>query len=237
MLKVEPPSFMIAHTPFSFYILLNNVIIKPVSYLDTGMYVDPITHQTFENANQIPCENNTQTVFAIGPDANHYYVSTPQPIKMTFLILLDLLKVKLLLALTPLLLKLKVFFSNEFKHFWKCVLSTKHSDNTFQLLGKAFSYDITSKQSSELLPDNPYQSLRNSLHDLMLNLAPFFNPDWFANALIKLFGYPGYILTQCGFYLSTGLFLQFAFNSIICFTVLLLLKDFLKNKHSYFCLR
>ena len=48
-----------------------------------------------------------------------------------------------------------------------------------------------SKQSSKLLADNPYRSLRIGLHDnRMLNLTPFFSPEWFTDAFIKLFGYP-----------------------------------------------
>ena len=45
------------------------------------MYVDPITRQTFEYANQIPCENNPQNVISLDPDTDQYYVLTPQPIK------------------------------------------------------------------------------------------------------------------------------------------------------------
>ena len=45
------------------------------------MYVDPITRQAFEYANQIPCENNPQNVISLDPDADQYYVLTPQPIK------------------------------------------------------------------------------------------------------------------------------------------------------------
>ena len=35
----------------------------PVNYLDPVMYVDPITRQTFEYANQIPCENNPRKCY------------------------------------------------------------------------------------------------------------------------------------------------------------------------------
>ena len=42
----------------------------PVNYLDTVMYVDPITRQTFEYANQIPCENNPQNVISLDPDTD-----------------------------------------------------------------------------------------------------------------------------------------------------------------------
>ena len=84
------------------------------------------------------------------------------------------------------------------------------------------------QQSDNSSPSNPYRSLRIGLHDYMLNLTPFFSPDWFTNAFIKLFGYPCYILTQCGIYFSTALFLQFAFNALFSiyrsFTVRNLLK-------------
>ena len=45
------------------------------------MYVDPITRQTFEYINQIPCENNPQNVIALDPDTDQYYVLIPQPNK------------------------------------------------------------------------------------------------------------------------------------------------------------
>ena len=77
---------------------------NPVNYLETVMYVDPITRQTFEYANQIPCENNPQNVISLDPDTDQYYVLTPQPIKKDPLLLLNQLKFKPLLAqiLSPL---------------------------------------------------------------------------------------------------------------------------------------
>ena len=55
-----------------------------------------------------------------------------------------------------------------------------------------------SKQSSELLPIIPYKTLRIGRPDNMLNITPFFTPEWFTSYFIKLFGYPCYFLTQCG---------------------------------------
>ena len=46
------------------------------------------------------------------------------------------------------------------------------------------------------------------LHDKLLNLTPLFTPSWFNDAFITLFGYPCYILTQSGIYLSIFLFIQ-----------------------------
>ena len=55
---------------------------------------------------------------------------------------------------------------------------------------------------------NPYNILRIGLHDLLLSLLPLFNPIWFSQAFITLFGYPCYILPQCGIYFSTFLFIR-----------------------------
>ena len=201
----------------------------PVNYLDTVIYVDPITRQTFEYANQIPCENNPQNVISLDPDTDQYYVLTPQPNKKDPPLLFEPTQVQT--AISPNTFTAQdagIFSRKELKHFWNRVLFTKHSGNTLQLLGKAISYEFMNQQSAISFPDNPYRSLRIGLHDYMLNSTPFFSPDWFTDAFIKLFGYPCYILTQCGIYFSTALFLQFAFNTLFSiyrsFTVRNLLK-------------
>ena len=41
-----------------------------------------------------------------------------------------------------------------------------------------------SKQSFEVLPNNPYKTLRIGLHVYMSSLTPFFSPEWFTDAFI-----------------------------------------------------
>ena len=46
------------------------------------MYVDPITPQTFEDANQIPCENSPQHIIAPDPDTDqNWQILIPQLIR------------------------------------------------------------------------------------------------------------------------------------------------------------
>ena len=205
----------------------------PVNYLDTVMYVDPITRQTFEYANQIPCENNPQNVISLDPDPDQYYVLTPQPIKKDPPLLFEPTQIQT--AISPNTFTAQdagIYSQKELKHFWNRVLFTKHSDNTLQLLGKAISYEFMNQQSDNSFPSNPYRSLRIGLHDYMLNLTPFFSPDWFTDAFIKVFGYPCCILTQCGIYVSTALFLQYTPLSIhsLVFSVHSLFEIYLKNE-------
>ena len=97
---------------------------------------------------------------------------------------------------------------------------SKHSDSTRQLLGKTFSYSFISSNTPDFDTNSPheklYNTLRFGLHDkFFLNLTPLFTPTWFSDAFIALFGYPCYILTQCGIYLSTFLFVQATLTLII----------------------
>ena len=48
-----------------------------------------------------------------------------------------------------------------------------------------------------------------------MNLTPLFTPTWFSDAFIALFGYPCYILTQCGIFFSTFLFVQATLTLIV----------------------
>ena len=204
-----------------------------IMYVRTVMYGDPITRQTFEHANQIPCENSPQNVISLDPDTDQYYVLTPQPIKKDPPLPFEPTQVPT--AISPNTFTAQdagIYSQKELKHLWNRVLFTKHSDNTLQLLGKAISYEFMNQKSSGSLSDNPYRSLRIGLHDYMLNLTPFFSPDWFTEAFIKFFGYPCYILTQCGTYFSTAVFLHFAFNTLISIYCSFTVRNLLKKQIS-----
>ena len=100
------------------------------------MHVDPITRQTLNYANQIPCENNPQNLIALDPDTDQYYVLTPQPNEKDPPLLFEPTQIQT--AFSPNTFTAQdagIFFREELKHFWNRVLFTKHSDNTLQRLG------------------------------------------------------------------------------------------------------
>ena len=103
-----------------------------------------------------------------------------------------------------------IYSNAELGQFWNRVLFAKHSDTTLQPLGKSLSYDFNTVHNEQHSHSgsNPYIHLRIGLHDRLLNLLPLFNPDWFSQAFINFFGYPCYVLTQCGIYFSTFLFVR-----------------------------
>ena len=133
-----------------------------------------------------------------------------------------------------------IYSNPELDQFWNRILFSKHSDSTLQLLGKALSYSFNSSNTPNYDADspqdsgNPYNTLRVGLHDKLLNLTPLFTPTWFSDAFIALFGYPCYILTQCGIYFSTFLFVQATLTLIVKLYKTISIKYNLKNNITLF---
>ena len=172
----------------------------PIRYRETIMYVDPITRQTFNYATPIECGNNPQKIIELDPDADDgdFYVLTPDPLKREPPQMFKPTQIKT--TITPNTFTALCIYSNaELDQFWNRVFLAKHSDTTLQLLGKSLSYDFITMHNEQHshTGSNPYNHLRIGLHDHLLNLLPLFNPNWFSQAFINLFGYPCYILTQC----------------------------------------
>ena len=86
-------------------------------------------------------------------------------------------------------------------------------------MGKDLSYSFVSintpNYDANSAHENPYNTLRIGLHDKVIYPNPLFTPTWFSDAFIALFGYPCYILTQCGIYFSTYRFVQATLTLII----------------------
>ena len=133
-----------------------------------------------------------------------------------------------------------IYSNAELDQFWNRISFSKHSDSTLQLLGKALSYSFISSNTpnydanSPQDSGNPYNTIRIGLHDKLLNLTPLFTPTWFSDAFIALLGYPCYILTQCGIYLSTFLFVQATLKLIVKLYITISTKYNLKNNITLF---
>ena len=127
-----------------------------------------------------------------------------------------------------------IYSNAELDQFWNRVLFAKHSDTTLQLLGKSLSYDFITVHNDKhsYSGHNPYNHLRIGVHDHLLNLLPFFNPDRFSQAFINFFGYPCYVLTQCGIYFSTFLFIREILTFLLNFYRTISIKNILQSNIS-----
>ena len=201
------------------------------------MYVDPITRQTYDYATPITCDNNPRNIIELDSDSDDqdFHILGPEPIKRKSPLMFTPSQIKTTLRPNTFTAQDAGIYSNaELDQFWNRILFSKHSDSTLQLLGKALSYSFISSNTPNYDADspqdsgNPYNTLRIGLHDKLLNLTPLFTPTWFSDAFIALFGYPCYILTQCGIYFSTFLFVQATLTLIVKFYKTISIKYNLK---------
>ena len=171
------------------------------------MYVDPITRRTYEFAAPITFDINPRNII------EYFYILGPEPIKRKPPLMFTPSQSKTTIRPNTFTAQDAGIYSNaELDQFWIRILFSKHSDSTLQLLGKALSYSFISSNTPDYDANsphgNPYNTLRIGLHNKLLNLTPLFTPTWFPDAFIAPFGDPCYILTQCGIYFSTFLFVQ-----------------------------
>ena len=186
-----------------------------IHFEDTLMYVDPITRQTYDYATPIACDNNPRNIIELDPDSDDqdFYILGPEPNKRKPPLMFTPSQIKTTIRPNTFTAQDAGIYSNaELDQFWNRTLFSKHSDSTLQLLGKALSYSFNSSSTADYGAnsphENPHNTLRIGLHDKFLNLTPLFTPTWFSDASIAFFGYSCYILTQCGIYFATFLFVQ-----------------------------
>ena len=182
------------------------------------MYIDSITRKVFKYATPIFCDNNRQNFKALDPDTNEHYGLTLKHVIRATPMLFEQKQVQS--AKSPNTFTAKeagIYSTAELTISWCRALFTKHSDTTLKFWGKAIWYGVlaTSEQHStefystnnrnRFITNNVY---RVGLHDHILNIAPLFALDRFADAFNAVFGFPRFILTHYGRYFSTFLFLQ-----------------------------
>ena len=177
----------------------------PIRFKDTLMYVDPITRQTYDYATPITCDINPNNIIELDPDSGDqdFYILGPEPIKRKPPLMFTPSQNKTTIRPNTFTAQHAGIYSYaELNQFWNRILCSKHSETTLQLLGKFLCYSFSSSNTPDYDADsphgNPYNTLRIGLHDRLINFTPLFTPTWFSDAFIALFGYPCYILTQCG---------------------------------------
>ena len=182
------------------------------------------------------CDNNPGNIIELDPDSDDqdFYILGPEPNKRKPPLMCTPSQIKTTIRPNSYTVQDAGIYSNaELDQFWNRILFSKHFDSTHQLFGKALSYSFISSNTPDYDAnsphDNPYNTLRIGLHDKLLNLTPLFTPTWFSDAFIALFGYPCYILTQCGIYFSTFLFVQAVLTLIIKLYKTISIKYNLKN--------
>ena len=213
----------------------------PIHFKDTLMYVDQITRQTNDIATPIACGNNPKNVIELDPDSDDQdcYLLGPEPIIRKPQLMFTPSQIKTTIRPNTFTAQGAGIYSNdELDQFWNRILFYKHFDSTLQIMGKALSYSFNSSNTpnydANSPHENPYNTLRFGLHYKLKNLTPLFTPTWFSDAFIALFGYPCYILVQCGMHFSTFFSVQATLTLIVKLCKTISTKYILKTNITLF---
>ena len=239
--KAPPPGSMIV---LIFFFLYTKLIDAFIVYLYTDFYVRRPhykTRQTYDYATPITCDNNPRNHIELDPDSDdqEFYILGPELFKHKPPQMFTTSQIKTTIRPNIFTAQDAGIYSNaELDQFWNRLLFSKHSDSTLQLLGKALSYSFISSNTPDYDAnsphDNPYKTLRIGLHDKLKILTPFLTSTWFSDAFYALFGYPCYILTQCGIHFSTFLFVQATITHFVKLYKTISFKYNLKNNITFF---
>ena len=158
--------------------------------------MDPITRQTYGYAAPIACDNNPRNIIELDPDSvdKDFYNLGPETIKRKPPLMFTPSNKTTIRPNTSTTQGAGIYSNAELNQFWNRFLFSKHADSTLQLLGKALSYSFFSSNTPEndanSPHENPYNTLRNNLHNKLINLTPFFTPTRFSDVFIAVFEYP-----------------------------------------------
>ena len=154
------------------------------------------------------CDNNQHKNMALDFDNDEQSVMTPKPVLQTIPMLLETKQFQPALNPNSSTAQDAAIYSNaELAMSYNRVLYSRVSDTTLKLLGKVVSHDslvISGRHPTDICSKpiknrfDPYNVLRVGLHSYLSNIAPLFLLDWFADASMEVFGFPRYILTECG---------------------------------------
>ena len=138
--------------------------------------------------------------------------------KKTLLYFLNPLGFKPLLVPTPFFAEVAVIYSQKELIFG--IVFSSLNILIIKLFGNSLSYEFMSEQSPELLPNNPYKSLRIGLHDYMFNLTSFCNPKNVHRCFTDL------LLPKLYFNPMWNLIFNCSFSSVASNTLLSLCRSF-----------
>ena len=191
------------------------------------MYIQPFTTQKSNYTTLILCDNIPQNLKALDFDNEEHYVLTPKPVLRATPTLFEPKQIQYATnSNTFTAQEAGIRSIAELTKFWNGVFFAQHSYTILKFLGKAIHFDClaaSKKHPSDFYsPPNRNQfnldnASRFGLRDHLINIAPLFAPDGFADAFSALFGFLCFIPTHCGFYFSILLFLHYVITFILKF--------------------
>jgi hypothetical protein len=170
--------------------------------IDTGgltLFVDPLTRQTFDFAEEIYCKPSIKNIFQLDEkDENSWYLLSPQPIHFTApkQFRADTRKETKPTAKSN---DIGMYLFPQMQKFWNAIAVTKKQDKLLNgfILSLLDEIAINTEKMIQT-KDNEERQKQRPLKREYLYIDNFISSTFFTERYIEHFGLPSYWITKCG---------------------------------------
>ena len=178
----------------------------PIFYKGVVAFVDPITRQTYPNANAQNCSDRIKNLFQLDmEDKDSWFTLTPSPEHRDRPAIFGPKDIQPMITRSfPGSQDAGMYTPKQLSEFWDNILISAASRNALQ----KFSRELITPSMAHSGPESfAYYAPRTDFY-----VDGMISPDYFKNQFLETFGKISYVLELCGAYFGAFLFIKFVID-------------------------
>ena len=181
----------------------------PILYEDEIHFVDPISRQTFTEAEEQLCSDKHSNFFQLDVDDDNSWVElTPQITKVRGPALFKQhIVIQQIANIITASTQASIYTDKELMPFWNSITFNSNMKGVLKHFTKSL---LDSRESFSNISGTNYYNSRT------IYLDSFISPDFFNNQFVETFGKIQYIIERCGVFFAAFLFIKLLIDIISC---------------------
>ena len=181
----------------------------PILYEDEIHFVDPISRQTFTEAEEQLCSDKHSNLFQLDVDDDNSWVElTPQITKVRGPALFKPhIVIQQIANVITASIYTSIYTYKEMMSFWNSITFNSNMKGVLKHFTKSL---IDSRESFSNISGTNYYNSRT------IYLDSFISPDFFNNQFVETFGKIQYIIERCGIFFAAFLFIKLLIDIVLC---------------------
>ena len=181
----------------------------PILYEDEIHFVDPISRQTFTEAEEQLCSDKHSNLFQLDVDDDNSWVElTPQITKVRGPALFKPhIVIQQIANVITASIYASIYTYKEMMSFWNSITFNSNMKGVLKHFTKSL---IDSRESFSNISGTNYYNSRT------IYLDSFISPDFFNNQFVETFGKIQYIIERCGIFFAAFLFMKLLIDIVLC---------------------
>ena len=181
----------------------------PILYEDEIHFVDPISKQTFTEAEEQLCSDKRSKLFQLDVDDDNSWIElTPQITKVRGpAIFKPHIVIQQIANIITASIQASIYTYKEMMAFWNSKNFNSNTKGVLKLFTKSF---LGNRESFSDISGTNYYNSRT------IYLDSFISPDFFNNHFVETFRKIQYIIERCGIFFAAFLFIKLLIDIALC---------------------